>query len=156
MLKIVIIIGPLFSGKTTFAEQIQYQDFNKVEVADLVRAITKKETRTFDPDLDNELTRKLLMFIRESVNSNKNMIIIGMRQKTILEGILLFLKNSNINPFITVEYKVLQEDKSVLQERFSKAKRAKDKNITFEKAYEKEMSLGLEELIKFTEPFKSN
>lgn len=91
--KIIILIGRVCSGKTTFStilkQNLQFRGefVEVVDIGNLVREITDQENRVFKSQLDIKIIEKLNPIIKQCREKNKTLIIVGPRQKSILKGL---------------------------------------------------------------------
>ena len=131
---IIVVCGKMCSGKDTFAHLLAKH--NHIDIGNIVREITQTNDRVQNALLGTEISKRLIVLIKES----QPCVITGIRQVSILETIL---KNFNceLNDFIWLE--VSTEER---KRRFLARGADKDKNLSFEVYDEKDQKLGLGEI----------
>lgn len=141
-MEIITISGPLCSGKNYYS-QLLNKEAKIIDIGDIVREITNNETRVFDKSLDTLIIKQLEQEIKQS--ATPTLIIIGMRQITILQAIERIAKQFSIN---VLNY-LLDVDVEVREQRYVQRNAYKDSYTTFEIADQKDRELGLTALIRY-------
>lgn len=136
-----IIVGKICSGKNTFSKQFIFHKV--IDISDIVRNALLTNERVFDKDLDKVIINEL----DKILSKNEPVMIIGIRQKSILDFIL---EKRNA----TIYY--LNVPLIILEERFTKRNSYKDKKITFTNALLGDSKLGFDEIELFIENNKQN
>jgi len=118
---VIIVCGPLCSGKTTFAKTLV--NHRHIDIGDIVREIKQKIERVHDAMLDTLINGRLTHeMARQDVNTN--IVITGIRQKSIYDHVI-----SNCELFKqTHETLWLDVPKDILFQRFLNRDEEKDKN----------------------------
>lgn len=130
-----VVLGKICSGKNTFSKQFIFHKC--VDISDIVRNIVKTNVRVFDKSLDSQIIDQL----KTIIDNNNNIVIIGIRQKTILDFVIDYVDN--------LEIIWLEVNESELKNRFTKRRNIKDNEITFNEAIKKDNELGLLEVEHF-------
>lgn len=137
-----VVLGKICSGKNTFSKQFIFHKC--VDISDIVRNIVKTNVRVFDKSLDSQIIDELKVIL----DSYENVVIMGIRQKTILDFVIDYVGN--------LEIIWLEVNDNELQKRFNLRKSNKDSNITFNEAVNKDNELGLLEVETFVKQTKWN
>lgn len=138
MRKVLGILGPVCSGKTTYMER--YPDrWLKIDIGSIVREITKSQERTFDKSLDEQIIQKLRYAI---LPSDKDIIVSGIRQVSIAHHLEII---TMLDDFMWVYLDVPQE---ILEARYEKRAAEKDLKLTFQQAIAKEVELGYNDMMR--------
>lgn len=130
-----IVLGEICSGKNTFSNQFIFHKM--IDISQIVRNLVTTNERVFNKDLDKAIIEEL----DNIINTNKHIIIVGIRQQSILNFILTKIPSSEIF-WLDVPSKILEQ-------RFIKRNSWKDKKITFLQATTKDNELGLSEVKQF-------
>lgn len=142
-MKVIVIIGALCSGKTTFVQQFNQEDV--VEIGQIVRDLTLATERVFDKDLDVAINNRVFQIISKRFHcSPSDLYIVGIRQLSILEGIQIVCKDLGI----PVEITYLEVPDAIRKQRYINRNAFKDSYIDFDLADQKDKELGLKELIE--------
>lgn len=146
-MKITIIIGPVCSGKTHLMNA-QYQDAIRVDVGDIVREVTSDQARTFDKGLGGYIIMRLSKEIDDAFSTNSDIVIVGIRQLSILRTIEQKIKRMIYLTINVIKYEriYLDIEESIRRERYSKRAANKDRHYTFSEIELRDNALGLEEL----------
>lgn len=132
-----LISGRICSGKSTVAKAIKENSslHRIIEVGDLVREITKSEERIHDSSLDKLLIDK----IKSELDLDCNVILVGIRQQSILEAVLEYCmeKDRTILP----QWIGISEDER--RKRYENRSAEKD-ILTFDEYESMEDELGIE------------
>lgn len=139
MRKVLGILGPVCSGKTTYMERYPADRWLKIDIGSIVREITQTQERVFDKTLDEQIIRQLRMKI---LTSKKDVIVSGIRQVSI--GVHLEIIAA-LDEFMWIYLDVPQE---VLEARYEKRAAEKDLKLTFQQAIGKEVELGYNDMIR--------
>ena len=152
-MKVVIVIGEICSGKTTYANFIQ-QDSESVEVpvrtldvGSIVREITATEERVFDETLDVAIINRLFREIQKADREDYNLTIVGVRQTTIYEAITTVCKDKHLD-VVTV---LLDVPTEIRKQRYIERNAFKDVYLDFAIADQKDKELGLKQLLELLE-----
>ena len=148
-MKITTIIGPVCSGKTYLLKTI-FPTQMKVEIGDIVREIKSESTRIFDKGLDFQISAKLRLIIKKAIDEEVDLVIVGIRQLSILLLAELFIKAHQLNPQKNIKYvrTFLNVDSALRRERFISRAASKDK-LSFEETERRDNELGLQELTDY-------
>lgn len=147
---IIFVIGRVCSGKNYYVvDQIKENEkkgwkCSMIDVGQIVREIKGKEQREFDPSLAPTLYKAIIGRINELRGKTDFVYIIGIRQEDLFEN----LYENLINKYpVGIHY--LNVPSKIRRERYSKQQEiAKNKGLSFEEVEEKEVSLGIDSLIK--------
>lgn len=131
-MKIIVVCGKVCSGKDTFAQNLAFH--THIDIGSIVRDLVKKEERVFDQSLD----KQIIVELEKCIESNKQCVITGIRQKSILDNLL--------NNHKSIEIIWLEVAEEELKRRFLQRDNDKDKNLSFEEVLERDNQLGLREL----------
>lgn len=143
-MKVKIIIGEICSGKTTFSSS--FSEDCRIDVGSIVRSLTAIEERTFDESLDKDIIEALLQEIDlNHVTGESEIAIVGMRQISILEAVIIHCQETG------VDYQIiyLEVPTEVRRQRYEARQAAKDVSIEFDFADQKDKELGLYALIQY-------
>lgn len=139
-MEVVYIIGPLCSGKTTYANELKAKGYELIEIGAIVRNITKTVYRTHNSDLAEEIGIRLVEKITTAVEQNQRVAVVGLRQRSLLNEAL------SCAPYSHTRIVWLEAPYEVLKARFDQRNEKKDLQMTFEEAYKFDQQLGLEDL----------
>lgn len=146
MRRIIVVVGRVCSGKTSYMNR--YPDYwNKIDVGDIVRKLTKETSRRHDPTLDQDIMSELSFMLKDC----KDAVIVGIRQKSILEYL-----QKNFRSFSHLSFVLLVVPEQVLKNRFNQRADKKDSKVTFEEAIERDNLLGLQDAIDYVCDQKNN
>lgn len=142
-----IVCGRICSGKSTTCNQL-IQNFSShqiVSVGNLVREMTKTIERTYDQHLDIDLSK----ILEEKIYTNRNLIIDGIRQKSILQKMI------DVCEMYDLTYQLLwiETSKEERKKRYEERADIKDK-CSFVEYEQLEDRLGIEE-VKFLINYKN-
>lgn len=144
MISIIVIVGQICSGKSTYASQYSNR-FKKIDIGDMVREITETQARTYNQALDVAIINKLNWEILHLKAPFQHLVITGVRQISIvkyLQGIC----NTIGTEFISI---VLDVPESILKVRYERRASEKDLQLSFEDAIKRDNLLGLTELFSY-------
>lgn len=150
-MRIVTLIGPVCSGKS-YCLKNEYSHFNQIEVGDIVREIKQQQVRIFDMSLDQQIIIKLELIIDNCIGREKDLVISGIRQLSILkkiETIVKALERVPINNITDYSRIYLDINRTIRYERFTKRVDIKDRSITFDEIEAQDGALGLLELTDY-------
>lgn len=140
MRKVLAVLGPVCSGKTTYMERYPSDRWLKVDIGSIVREITKTQERVFDKSLDEQIIAKLRDLVLS--NPHTDIVVSGIRQVSIAHHLETWAK---LDDFMWIYLDVPQE---VLEARYAKRAAEKDLKLTFQQAIQKEVELGYNDMIK--------
>lgn len=140
MRKVLAVIGPVCSGKTTYMERYPDDRWLKIDIGSIVREITKKQERIFDATLDEQIIRRLRELILG--NTHIDVIVSGIRQTSIAHHLEII---TMLDDFMWVYLDVPQK---ILEARYAKRAAEKDLKLTFQEAIAKEVELGYNDMIR--------
>lgn len=146
-----LVFGEVCSGKTTYAEE-NYPKSHIIDVGEVVRRLTEKETRIHDVSLDEKIVEYILHEILYSRRDSDTMVIVGIRQLTILKAIEKFVEST---PTIEIETIYLDVPQHILKRRYLARKATKDSNISFEETIDRDNRLGLREVKEYLRTIKT-
>jgi hypothetical protein len=148
-MKITTIIGPICSGKTHLL-QTTFPTQTKVEIGDIVREIKSQTTRMFDESLDLQISIKLRLIIKQAIEDEVDLVIVGIRQLSILLATEIFIKAHQLDHTKKIKYvrTFLNVDVALRRERFISRAALKDK-LSFEETERRDNELGLQELTDY-------
>jgi hypothetical protein len=148
-MKITTIIGPVCSGKTHLL-QTAFPAQMKVEIGDVVREIKSQTTRVFDKNLDFQINAKLRLIIKQAIEDEIDLVIVGIRQLSILLATEIFIKAHQLDPTKKIKYAriFLNVDVALRRERFISRAASKDE-LSFEEIERRDDELGLRELTDY-------
>ncbi|MFY0656155.1 MAG: AAA family ATPase [Neptunomonas phycophila] len=132
------MFGRLCSGKGTFCQKYIKQGYTHITTSDIVRAVSGKSTRselTKTGDLDTKIAEEMIGVIE----SQKPIVIDGIRQTSIVESVLQHFGEEN------VEMIWLEVPANVRRERFTNRAAAKD-DQSFDDAEQSDSKLGIDDL----------
>jgi predicted kinase len=143
MFEVIIVIGCICSGKTTYMSKCP-DAYRKVDVGDIVRSITKTTQRTHIQDLDSLIIEELEREIHRAASERmKGIVIVGMRQLSIYLSVATYCKELCFN----LQRVYLSVPLKTLKQRY--IKRADQKDVcSFEEAMMKDIKIGYLELIE--------
>lgn len=144
-MNVILVAGEICSGKTTYLSSFSDEAFDKVDVSDIVRSITKDERRRALPHLDVEIIKELKIKIKESDIRGKDIIIAGPRQLDIVLAVEMWCK---IHQY-PLEYHILEVDRSIRNERYLHRSSRKDQALTFDEAEKSDKVLGIDEVMSY-------
>lgn len=141
-MRIVIIAGPICSGKDTCATQLIADGIveSHISIGDIVRKITSTDARTFNKDLDKQIIEELLNELNRDFNWRRNVVITGIRQLNIVKAVEEFMKEKKGK----LHYTWLLVHQHICMKRWEARKDVKDKDLTYTDVHEKDVELGLE------------
>jgi shikimate kinase len=132
--KNIIVCGYLCSGKDTFSEQLALHV--KIDIGDLVRKITSTVSRVQDKSLDDRIFEE---FTNVITNTSGPFVVSGIRQVSLLKNIEQVLPN--------LEYIWLQVSQQERARRYKTRSATKDKDLSFEEAHQRDIELGINEVL---------
>ena len=131
MEKLVIISGPICSGKSTFMKALK--EFECIEVSSIVRSLTQTNSRTPFEHLESAITDRILDTLNKT--SSTRVCIGGIRQVGILKAIH--------EAYPQTQLIWLDADIECLRSRFYNRQDRKDANLSYEEACFSDEKLGL-------------
>lgn len=149
-MKITTVIGPVCSGKTHLINA-EYQQAVRVDVGDIVREVTKENSRVFDEGLDGYITTRLSGEINEAFANKWDVVIGGIRQLSILIYVEKHIKRMTQLSLATIQYEriYLNVDEQIRRERYLKRGATKDHTYTFSEVERRDNALGLRQLTSY-------
>jgi predicted kinase len=135
---IVCVFGEAGSGKSTFI-QTHFPDWKVISVSSIVKKLSGFKTRknlTQTGDLDAEISRELIYEIFMCQINKENVIVDGIRQKSIYDSLQTFLGRYDI---------WLDVSKEIRRKRIEDRADKKD-DISFDEIDQRDAQLGLTEL----------
>lgn len=155
-MNVTTILGPICSGKT-YLITTQYSHAIQVDVGDIVREISDNRQRVFDATLDMLIIDRVLQRITDAINANRDIVIGGIRQLSILTSVEDFvrrLRHTSANITYTRIYLSVPQD--VRRQRYAERSDAKDNQLTFSVVEAKEAQLGLQQLTEYCLQYSSD
>jgi predicted kinase len=146
-MNICFILGKLCSGKSSYCKQYM-QDFYHISVSNIVKKITALENRSDLQQtsyLDSIISNSIINDIEIALQTNKQVVIDGCRQLSIIKKIIDFFGSEN------VYYIWLDVDDNILKMRYDNLRKTNIKkyNISFENAIINDSTLGLDDVYNF-------
>jgi predicted kinase len=142
---VVLVVGEICSGKSTYAQR--FASYAKVDVGDIVRALTFINERTHNPELSSGICQVLYNRAYEAryITDKNGILITGIRQIEIVKYIeqLASSEDWNLNKVL------LDVPLELLKARYEQHPRTKDSKLTFEQSLQRDNHLGLGEVIKY-------
>jgi len=142
-MEIIILCGKICSGKDWVAQN-RFSDFKQIATHDAVVDIIKSEKRSEMQDtidLDSKIASWLINRINFLVfGGHEKFIITGIRQVSIIETLL--------KPFPDATLKWVEADTDVRKKRYE-SNRGRNEDISFEKADEQDIILGISDVKSF-------
>lgn len=135
--KVIVVCGRNNSGKDTYCKK--FIEFEHISIGDIVRELTKKNERTHDAGLQQDIIEELAFKMQDKT---KKYIINGIRQMSIINAILKITNRECLLVWLEVSEKELEK-------RYNERKADKDKNLTFAEIIERDNKLGLEQVEQF-------
>lgn len=142
MRKVLAVVGPICSGKTTYLNRFPDDRWHKIDIGDIVRRLTKTEARLHIKDLDEAISTELRLILLRDM-THKDVVISGIRQKSICSRLETY---TALDDFMWV---YLDVDQEVLEERYAVRAAEKDLSITFQQAIKRDVELGYNEMITY-------
>ena len=146
MKQIILVFGPICSGKTTYCQKLgyAYPDSKYFKVSDIVRDLTHRVVRSElqkTSNLATDIAASLMSKIDNALSSTdyKHVIIDGIRQYEIVRLLISYYGIENISMvWLEVPFEIREE-------RYKLLSRDRD-NIPFKDADVNDAKLGLSEL----------
>lgn len=132
MKRIVVICGPVCSGKDTMSTKYVEQGYQCISVSDIVRRLTKTTNRTHLKNLSKDIVSELLKFIEK----NDTIVVNGPRQMSVV-GALWNIVDADV----VVGW--LEVDREELRRRFLNRASPKDREFTYDEVVDRDSKLGL-------------
>lgn len=137
--RIVLLFGKICSGKSTYAHALCYlTKAKRITVSDVVKRVSGKVSRS---ELQNtaHMDQEICQELCQEVNKYDKVVIDGIRQYTIVQGLIAEYGIANI------DFVWLETPDDIRRYRFYDRSISKD-DITFEEADARDEKLGLLEL----------
>lgn len=144
---IVLVFGRLCSGKGTYCEKYIRQGYHHVTTSDIVKAVSGSKTRE-QLQKTGSMDQQILQQMIQTIEQNKPIVVDGIRQKSIVEGVLSHFGED------AVELVWLEVPSDIRKERFSKRAASKDTK-SFEDSEAGDSALGLDDVETFVKPRSS-
>lgn len=153
MNKIILVCGPICSGKTTWCNsQIRENIDSYLKVSEVVRKVSNASTRVElqgTKHFDIEIADLLIEAIYKASSTSQIIYVDGIRQTSILQRVLQEFEKS-------VEIVWLEEPFETRKSRYQARADARDAHISFEKVEKRDNELGLSELKQYILQSTSN
>lgn len=137
-MEIIFVVGYIATGKTYYTNSIKRENDVVIELGNIVREITKQQSRVFDNNLDDVIYKRCLEIIQK--NTSKRIIIVAPRSPYLMEKLINITNNHEIHYL-----DVLSE---IREQRFIESHRIKDINLSYQDAVRGDLILGLDVLIE--------
>jgi len=143
---LIAVFGKVCSGKNQYVLENCPPNCLHIDIGDVVRKLTKTNSRTHDKSLDSQIIDYLQNEIFYSKANTDTMVITGIRQLSILKAL-----ESIVNEIHTINYERvwLEVPEGILKARYIKRAATKDSCSDFEDTIKRDSSLGLDELIQY-------
>lgn len=143
---LIAVFGKVCSGKNQYVLENCPPNCLHIDIGEVVRELTKTNSRTHDTSLDTQIIDYLQNEIFYSKANTNTMVITGIRQLTILNAL-----ENIVNEIHTINYErvFLNVPVDILRARYEKRAATKDRTISFEEAIKRDDLLGLDELIQY-------
>jgi len=143
---LIAVFGKVCSGKNKYVLENCPPNCLHIDIGDVVRELTKTNSRTHDKSLDTQIIDYLQNEIFYSKADTNTMVITGIRQLSILKAL-----ENIVNEIHTINYErvLLNVPESILKTRYEKRAATKDHSIAFEDTIKRDSLLGLDELIQY-------
>lgn len=146
MKQIILVFGPICSGKTTYCQKLgyAYPDSKYFKVSDIVRELTQQVVRSElqkTSKLATDIAASLMSKIDDALSKPeyRHVIIDGIRQYEIVRLLVSYYGLENIS-MVWLEVPI-----EIREERYKVLSRDRD-NISFKDANDNDAKLGLSEL----------
>lgn len=143
---LIAVFGKACSGKNQYVLENCSPNCLHIDVGDVVRKLTKTNSRTHNKSLDTQIIDYLqeeIFYLKADINV---IVITGIRQLSILNALENIV---NEIPTISYERVLLHVPESILKARYEKRAATKDRSISFEDTIKRDDLLGLSELIEY-------
>jgi len=143
---LIAVFGKVCSGKNQYVLENYPPNCLHIDIGDVVRELTKTQSRTHDKSLDSQIIDYLQNEIFYSKADTDTIVITGIRQLSILNAL-----ENIVNEIYTINYErvLLNVPEPILKVRYEKRAATKDHSISFEDTIKRDDLLGYGELEKY-------
>lgn len=142
MKQVILVCGPICSGKTTWCnENINKDEDSYIKVSDIVKLLTNATNRAELQDtanLDKQIADHLIRTIRNCLHETDKVFVDGVRQISIVKRI--------VGEYPQAELVWLEVSYQERERRFSLRAHTRDSGVSFEQVNVKDYELGLLEV----------
>lgn len=145
---LIAVFGKVCSGKNRYVKENCPPNCFHIDIGDVVRELTKTQSRTHNKSLDTQIIDYLqssIPFLCSKIDID-TIVITGIRQLSVLNAL-----ESIVSEIGTINYErvLLSVPESILKARYEKRAATKDHSISFEETIKRDNLLGLSELTEY-------